>query len=87
MCIVPTAVIESAIEGVPVKHRNATRDATSLTFHWYGPAVNINPAIFNCMVRVYERIVAEQLPTSGDAFAEFQASYLYRGGQRVLPPH
>ena len=44
-------------------------------FQWYGPAVNINPAIFNLMVAVYERLEETGVELSGEAFLEFQGSY------------
>jgi hypothetical protein len=76
MCVVPRELIERAIEGVEKRFREQAREAAGRTFHWYGPAVNINPAIFNCMVKVYERLIAEGGPIGGEAFDEFQKSYL-----------
>lgn len=77
MCVVPRELIEHAIEGVEKRFREQAKEAAQRTFHWYGPVVNINPAIFNCMVKVYERLASEGVPISGEAFDEFQKSYLY----------
>lgn len=46
-------------------------------FHWYGPVVNINPALFNLVVAAYERLKERGVPLAGDAVDEFEASYRY----------
>lgn len=77
MCIVPAELVVSAVEGVPAKHREPAKAAALKSFHWYDRAVNINPAIFNCVVKTYERVVEAGIPVQGEGFLEFSCSYLF----------
>ena len=44
-------------------------------FHWYGEAVNINPCLFNLMVRIYEMLLAIELPLLEEDISSFRMSY------------
>ena len=77
LCLVPSAIVESAVEETRERHREATRQACNAVFHWYGTVVNINPALFNFVVGAYERMNAAGISLNGDAFQEFEASYRY----------
>lgn len=75
LCIVRRDQVERAIESTPERWQADTRAACETRFHWYGQAVNINPCIFNFMVRAYEMLVELGVQTSQDAVGSFQASY------------
>lgn len=63
LCIVRRDQVERAIESVDKKWRQSTRAACMSVFHWYGPAVNINPCLYNFMVRAFEMLdMAELIP-------------------------
>lgn len=75
LCLVPRDIVVAAIEGTTERYREATRHACHDVFHWYGPLVNINPALFNFVVAAYERLKNRGVPLAGDAVDEFEASY------------
>lgn len=75
MCIVRRDQIERAIENVGKKWRNASRAACEARFHWYGEAVNINPALFNAVVRAYELLLAVGISPPDPDVAALRASY------------
>lgn len=77
MCIVRRDQVERAIETTQRRWREETRAACEVVFHWYGPAVNINPCIFNFMVRAYEILSEVKVRPPEEDIAEFAASYLY----------
>lgn len=77
MCLVSDKIIQNAIDSTLLRHKEQTRSACQAVFHWYGLAVNINPALFNFGVSVYERMSIAEIPLSGDAFEEFEASYKF----------
>ncbi len=75
MCIVRRDQVERAIENVKTKWRDGSGTACEAKFHWYGEAVNINPCLFNLVVRIYELLLSvEVLPPEEDV-ASMQASY------------
>ena len=43
--------------------------------HWYGSAININPALFNVFVAAYERLRDRGVPLAGEAIEEFEVSF------------
>lgn len=71
MCLVRRDQVERAIEAVDKRWRASTRAACEAKLHWYGQAVNINPCLFNMIVRAYELLVC---PPEEDV-ASFEASY------------
>lgn len=77
MCIVRRDQVERAIEGVNKNYRDESRAACHAHFHWYGDAVNINPALFNAVVRAYELLVAVEISPPDDVVVSFVTSYAY----------
>lgn len=75
MCIVRRDQVERAIKNVNAKWREASQIACEGCFHWYGEAVNINPCLFNLMVRIYELLVELGLSPSEEDNSQFQTSY------------
>lgn len=75
MCLVPRDIVDAAIESVMERHRNNARAACETVFHWYGQIVNINPAIFNCSVKIFEALAEHSVPVAGQAWSEFSSSY------------
>ena len=77
LCLVPNAIVESAINETRGPHKEKTRRVCGVVFHWYGNVVNINPALFNFVVSAYERMIEAGISLAGEAFQEFESSYLY----------
>lgn len=76
LCLVRRDQVDQAIATTkPEKWVESTRLACQKVFHWYGPAVNINPALFNLMVRIYEALDAQNLIPESDPVAAFTAAY------------
>jgi len=70
-----------AIENVDKKWRDASRAACEAQFHWYGDAVNINPCLFNLMVRIYEMLLAVEVSPPEKDIASFDRSYQFEEEQ------
>ncbi|MBP2490937.1 hypothetical protein JOH50_006733 [Rhizobium leguminosarum] len=75
MCLAPRNLIDEAVGQVPERFRAQTQVACEYAFHWYGTIVNINPCLFNFVVHAYERLVAAEIPISGDEVDDFRRSY------------
>jgi hypothetical protein len=75
LCIVRRDQVERAIESVDKRWRAGTRAACDNKFHWYGQAVNINPCLFNFMVRAYELLIEFSVLPPKHAVASFEDSY------------
>lgn len=75
MCIVRRDQVERAIENVKTKWRDGSRMACEAQFHWYGEAVNINPCLFNLVVRIYEMLLAIEVFPPEEDVASMQESY------------
>ena len=77
LCLVRRDQVEHAIAGVDKKWREVTRSACERVFHWYGPAVNINPCLFNFMVHAHEMLQAARMMPDDDASEAFRESYQF----------
>lgn len=75
LCLVPRDIVVAAIDETRGRRQEETRQACHDVFHWYGPVVNINPALFNFVVSAYERLKNRGVPLAGEAVEEFEASY------------
>lgn len=77
MCLVPRNLIEDAVDQAPPRFRDQTRAACEGAFHWYGKVVNINPCLFNFVVRAYERLEGAKVRISGVEADDFRRSYQF----------
>lgn len=77
MCIVRRDQVERAIQTTAQRWREETRSACEAVFHWYGPAININPCVFNFVVKAYEMLTDADVRPPEEDLAEFAASYRY----------
>lgn len=75
MCLVRRDQVERAIEGTEPRWRDQTRAACVAKFHWYGQAVNINPCLFNFVVRAYELLRELGVQPPAADVAPLEASY------------
>jgi hypothetical protein len=75
LCLIPTKLVEEAISEIPKKYRADEELVIKSILGWYGEVVNINPCIFNFMVKVYEHLVGKGVELSGKEFLEFADSY------------
>lgn len=76
LCLVPRDTVVAAIEATK-RFQDETRQACQQMFHWYGPVVNINPALFNFVVAAYERLRDRGVRLTGEAVEAFEVSYGY----------
>lgn len=76
MCILRRDQVDRAIDAVRGRWQEGTRAACEAKFHWFGPAVNINPCLFNFVVKAYELLLELGVPLPEDA-AALDASYRY----------
>jgi hypothetical protein len=74
-CLINHTDIESAISGVTKKYRQNTVDSINTSFKRWGAVWDINPAVFNCVVKVYELTVSIGLVGTGKDFLEFDSQY------------
>ncbi|WP_440640787.1 hypothetical protein ACSHT2_06095 [Bradyrhizobium sp. PUT101] len=77
LCLVASDIVKSAVNETRGRHKEETRLACGVVFHWYGTVVNINPALFNYVVSAYERMTEAGISLNGEAFQEFESRYLY----------
>ena len=75
LCVLPSALVQDAIEKVQAKHRVQAAEAMSRTLRWYGSVVNLNPCLFNFSVRAYERLQELSIQLTGAEYEAFDASY------------
>lgn len=74
LCLVPEASVDRTLERA---RDDGERSAIHAVLHWYGPAVNIEPAIFNAMVDVYELLRDKGVMPDDDSFARFDNQYRF----------
>jgi len=73
LCLVDRRLIDLAFAKIkPDKRRQA-----ATAFGYYGAVVNIEPAIFNMTVEVFEHLAPLELKLHSDEYREFEASYEY----------
>ncbi|MEZ8191237.1 hypothetical protein [Vibrio sp. 1F279] len=75
LCLVPTNLVEDAISTIPNKYRADEEVVIRSVLGWYGDVVNINPCIFNFMVKVYEYLGNKGIEISGEEYLDFASSY------------
>lgn len=75
VCLVSAADCAAAIERTPLKFRERVREAFTSTTRRYGEVVDINPCIFNCIVRIFEVLRVNGLEGKSAAFAELAGQY------------
>ncbi|NNM77972.1 hypothetical protein HJG53_13775 [Sphingomonas sp. ID1715] len=71
LCLVPKASVDRALQ----RARDDERSAIGSALHWYGLAVNIEPAIFNVMVDAYELLQDKGIEPDDGSFARFDSQY------------
>lgn len=81
LCLIPRDIVDNAVNETRGRHREEARRACDAVFHWYGPVVNVNPALFNFVVSAYQRIKEADISVTGDAFREFESSYAFEEEQ------
>jgi hypothetical protein len=72
MCLTPSKHVDQACAKLPARDVEAIKSA----IRFYGLVADLNPCIFNCAVKVFEKIEARALgPQDEPTYAEFKASY------------
>ncbi len=77
LCLIPSHLVEESYERIQNRFRDAHITIIKRTFKWYGNVVNINPAIFNFSVKVYEKLKSLNIILTSEEYLEFAASYQY----------
>ena len=77
LCIINTSSAEEAIENINIKYREEHREKINSVFIWYKNVVNINPAIFNFVVKVYQKMESHNISLLTEEYFEFENSYNY----------
>lgn len=75
LCLVPSNLVEDAILTIPAKYRTDEEPVIKSVLCWYGAVVNINPCIFNFMVKAFEYLENKGIELSGNEYLDFAASY------------
>lgn len=75
VCLVSAQDCEAAIKGAGKKHQNDTLRAFVDTTKVYGSVVDINPCIFNAVVKIYEKLGTLGCTGIGEAFDLFEQQY------------
>lgn len=74
-CLIDKADAEAAIANTDKKFRQSTADAVAATFKDWRTVADINPCVFNCVVKVFELLQKLRLAGSSSDFHEFKAQY------------
>jgi hypothetical protein len=74
-CLVSTTDCEAAIHGAGSKFIEGVRQAFETSVREYGEVRDINPCIFNCVVKVYEKLQDLQEPGVQPPFFDFKNQY------------
>src|SRR5690606_30300993 len=74
-CLVSAADCQLAIEGANPKYREEVRSAFEATVKVYGAVVDLNPCIFNCIVKVFEALQALGMQGLSDEYQQFKRQY------------
>ncbi|WP_100754501.1 MULTISPECIES: hypothetical protein [Vibrio] len=77
LCLVPSKLVEEAISNIPNKYREEEQSVIKSVFGWYGEVVNINPCIFNFMVKAFEFFESKGIELSGSEYLDFADSYKF----------
>lgn len=75
VCLVSANDCVAAINGSPEKFRNGVLQAFAATAIVYGTVVDMNPCIFNCAVKVFEKLQELDLAGESPEYAQFAAQY------------
>jgi hypothetical protein len=75
LCLVPTSLVEEAISTIPSKYRTDEEIVIKSVLGWYSEVVNINPCIFNFIVKAFEYLESKGVELSGGEYLDFAGSY------------
>ncbi|MGZ8340266.1 MAG: hypothetical protein ACXWU9_11855 [Telluria sp.] len=75
VCLISFADAIAAIDGTEKKYRIQAADAIAATFKDWGTVVDINPCVFNCVVKVFETTQALKIPGASEEYAKFKNQY------------
>lgn len=74
-CLISTVDCVAAIEGAKEKYRNGVLQAFADTTKVYGEVADINPCIFNGIVKIYETLNNLGLAGENAAYEQFEIAY------------
>lgn len=74
-CLVSEDSCREALQGVASKYRNKTEEAFCEVFKVWGRVVDINPCVFNCIVKVFILLADRDLKGASKEYDEFVESF------------
>ncbi len=77
VCLVSDKDCAAAIKGAGKKYQEKTMHAFAQTTRVYGSVVDINPCIFNAVVKIYEKLDSLGYSGVGEAFDLFENQYAW----------
>jgi len=75
LCLVPSELVQLSIDAIQKQYRDKEEHIIKSVLGWYGEVVNINPCIFNFMVKAYEHIIKLDINLKGSEFKDFDDTY------------
>lgn len=75
VCLISAAHAQAAIDGTDKRFQAQAADAIEATFKHWGAVVDINPCVFNCIVKVFEATRALKITGASEEYAQFQGQY------------
>lgn len=83
MCLARSEHVSRAFANPRISAEERSRMESVIRF--YGPVADLNPCVFNCAVKVFEKVESLGIaPKDNPAYEEFKASYEYES-QECLP--
>lgn len=76
-CLVSKADCIAAVDGTIEKYRAATYDAVAATFKDWGDVVDVNPCVFNCVVKAFEALHRLGEAGTSEEYDEFAKQYAW----------
>lgn len=77
LCLISRHLVEESYEHIQNKFKDLHIQIIKKTFKWYGNVVNINPAIFNFSVKVYEKLKSLNIVLTSEEYILFDTAYKY----------
>jgi hypothetical protein len=82
VCLVSTADCVAALAATDKKYKDATEAAMTSVFKFWNSVADINPCVFNCIVRVYEKLLLLGHPGRSVEYHRFKEQYEWESRNR-----
>lgn len=75
LCLISRELYEKALQGIARRRREEETPKINSVMKFYGDVVNINPCIFNFIVKFYELLKAHNVQISSPEYYDLEQSY------------